>query len=293
MTPTSLDAQHDRIASRAGALMRGFSLEATLPSKAEVDALRDLAPRGTLIYLSSPPKHSPLGLIDAARAVHSAGFAAVPHLAARAFASLKMLDELVARLNGEAGVTRALVIAGDSEHPAGPFVDALALIRGDILQRRGVGEIGIAAYPDGHPRIGDGVLTGALIAKLDAAFMRGLTVHIVTQFCFDAEQILAWLRRVRYSRIDVPVRIGIAGPTSMRGLIRYALRCGVRASLKGMMNPKTAQLVGDVAPDTLIDALGDAVSQLDLEPLAVHLYSFGGVVQTARWATARARGCSV
>src|SRR5262249_4466443 len=124
--------------------------------------------------------------------------------------------------------------------------------------------------------------------KLDEAFGRGLGVHIVTQFCFDPEQILGWLRRIRYSRIDVPVRIGIAGPTSLRGLLRYALRCGVRASLEAAMKPKTATLLGAVSPDPLIDALAHAHSLRNLEPLAVHLFSFGGLVPTASWAAAAA-----
>jgi methylenetetrahydrofolate reductase (NADPH) len=273
-----------RAASRAGALMRGFSVEATMPDRAEIAALGGVLRPGSHVYLSAPPHHPPARLVAAARDVLAAGFVPVPHLAARAFASLAMLDDVVARLVGDAGVDRALVIAGDRDPPSGPFADALALIRSDVLPRRGIFEIGIAAYPDGHPAIPDGVLAAALGDKLDAALVRGLRVHIVTQFCFDAEPIIAWLRRIRYSRIAVPVRIGIAGPASMRGLLRYALRCGVRASLRGMRDPRAARLIGDVAPDALIQALGDARSLLNLEPLVVHLFSFGGLVHTARWA---------
>jgi methylenetetrahydrofolate reductase (NADH) len=278
-----------RAGSRVGELMRGFSVEATMPNRAEIDALREVLRPGTAIYLSAPPNRSPLRLIGAAGEVHAAGFVPVPHIAARAFASVAMFDDVVARLAGEAGVDRALIIAGDRASPAGPFADALALIRSDVLQRRGIVEIGVAAYPDGHPGIADNVLAAALGDKLEAALVRGLGVHIVTQFCFDAEQILAWLRRVRYSRIAVPVRIGIAGPASARSLLRYALRCGVRASLRGMLDPRAVQLIGgDVSPDTLVHALSEAQSLLNLEPLAVHVFSFGGLVHTARWAAAAA-----
>jgi methylenetetrahydrofolate reductase (NADH) len=286
MTTPPQPAGNRRAVSRTSELMRGFSLEATMPSRAEVDALRDLVPPGTLIYLSAPPNQTAERQIAAARDVAAAGYVPVPHVAARGFASRESLDAFMARVSGEAGVTSALVIAGDLAQPAGPFADTLSLIRSDVLQRHGVTEIGIAAYPDGHPQIPDGALTAALAEKLDEAFIRGLGVHIVTQFCFDVEQILAWLRRIRYSRVDVPVRIGIAGPTSVRGLLRYALRCGVRASLKGLMSPKAMQLVGEVAPDALIDTLADARSLRNLEPLAMHFFSFGGLVHTARWAVA-------
>ncbi|HLN10668.1 MAG TPA: methylenetetrahydrofolate reductase [Xanthobacteraceae bacterium] len=281
--PTSGDRP---AACRVGDLMRGFSVEATMPGRAEIEALRGVLRPGSHVYLGAPPNHPPTRLIAVAGEVQAAGFVPVPHLAARAFASLAVLDDVVARLNGEAGVDRALVIAGDRNHPAGAFADALALIRSDVLPRRGILEIGIAAYPDGHPTIADNVLAAALNAKLDAALVRGLGVHIVTQFCFDAEQILGWLRRIRYTRIAVPVRIGIAGPASMRGLLRYALRCGVRASLRGMRDPRAAQLVGDVTPDLLVHELSDARALLNLEPLAVHVFSFGGLLHTARWAAA-------
>jgi methylenetetrahydrofolate reductase (NADPH) len=275
-------------ASRVSDLMRGFSVEATMPKRAEIEALRGVLRPGSYVYLSAPPNHPPSRLIEAASEVLAAGFVPVPHIAARAFASLAMLDDLVARLNGEAGVDRALVIAGDRDPPAGPIADALALIRTDVLQRRGIHEIGISAYPDGHPTIADSALAAALSDKLEAALVRGLGVHVVTQFCFDAEQILGWLRRTRYSRVAVPVRIGIAGPASMRSLLRYALRCGVRASLRHMLDPRAAQLIGTIAPDALVRALGDAGSLLNLEPLAVHVFSFGGLMPTARWAAAMA-----
>jgi methylenetetrahydrofolate reductase (NADPH) len=279
--------QPDETHRVANLLMRDFSLEATLPSRSEIATLRDLIAPGTAIYLSAPANHAPQRQIAAARDVVATGFVAIPHIAARSFASRESLDTHLAQL-GEAGVTRVLAIAGDRVEPAGPFADALALIRSDILERRGIVEIGIAAYPDGHPHIAGHVLAAALTEKLDEAFGRGLGVHIVTQFCFDPEQILGWLRRIRYSRIDVPVRIGIAGPTTLRGLLRYALRCGVRASLEAAMKPKTAQLLGEVSPDALIDALAHAHSLRNLEPLAVHVFSFGGLVRTARWAAAAA-----
>ncbi len=226
MNSAGHEAEAGTIASPVGDLMRGFSIEATMPARAEIDALGEVLHPGTAIYLSAPPNHSALRLKTAAREVHAAGFVPVPHIATRAFSSVDSLDRFVAELNGEAGVTRALVIAGDIERPAGPFADALSLIRSDVLQRRGLTEIGIAAYPDGSPKIPDGVLAAALSDKLEAALIRGLTVHIVTQFCFDAEKILAWLRRIRYARVEVPVRIGGggAGQHARAGALCAALR---------------------------------------------------------------------
>ncbi|MEX0591071.1 MAG: methylenetetrahydrofolate reductase [Xanthobacteraceae bacterium] len=270
--------------------VNGFSLEATFPDQAELDALKASIPASTHVYLSCPPNQLPERLVEYASAVRASGFEPVPHLTARAYIDAAHAGRVLARLNGEAGVTCALVIAGDRDAPVGMFAGALDLIESEVLQRNGIREIGISGYPDGHPKIDDATLARVLMQKLDAAARQNLAVHIATQFCFDAEPILNWLRWLRGEGVGVPVRIGVAGPTSMRALMRYALRCGVRASLKGMLNPKAMQLLGEAAPDGIIRALSEAEDSARLGPLAVHFFSFGGLAATAEWAMGAARG---
>ncbi len=88
--------------------------------------------------------------------------------------------------------------------------------------------IGIAGYPEGHPRIGAEALDRALTEKIAAAEATGLKVEIVTQFCFDPRAMLDYVARLRAFGLDHPVRIGLAGPTSLAALMRYASRCGVQ-----------------------------------------------------------------
>lgn len=271
-------------------VLGGFSLEATFPSVAEIDALQRTAPTGTRIYLSCPPNHAPEPLIEYAAAVRRAGFEPVPHLTARVYADRAALDRVLSRLVSEAGVRSALVIAGDRDDAAGPFAGALDLIESGALEAHGIREIDISGYPDGHPKIDDAILRRVLMQKLGAASARDLAVSITTQFCFEPDAILAWLRGLRTEGISLPVRIGVAGPTSMRALLRFALRCGVRASLKGALNPKALQLFGDVAPDAIIRALAEAPDRARLGPFTVHFFSFGGLVPTADWAVATAAG---
>lgn len=267
-------------------LSRGLSLEATRPSRAELEALARVLAPGTSIYLSAPPAHPATRLAELAVIVRAAGFDPVPHVAARGFADLGSLAAFLARLRGEAGVTRVLAIAGDLDRPAGPLTSALDLIESDLLQRHGVVEVAVAGYPDGHPKIGRDALASALAAKLEALRARGLSARIVSQFCFDAARILGWLRSIRACGIDCPVTIGLAGPTSMRALLRYALRCGVSASLKGMVSGKALQLLGETTPEPLVRALAEAHDWSDLGPLSLHLFSFGGLVHTAQWTQA-------
>ena len=277
---------------RIGALMRGWSLEATRPSESEIASLQAIVAPGTQIYLPAVPTRDPMAHIDAAIRLHAAGFVPVPHVAVRNFATTALLDRFLARMTGEAGVRRVLVIGGDRDHPAGPFRDAVEAIDSGVLQRHGIGEIGIAGYPQGHPRLSEQELDRALKDKIDIAAEIGISVHIVTQFCFAAEPIIAWIGRLRDFGIEHPVRIGLVGPTNLATLLRYARRCGVRASAQGLARQSglAKHFFGMSAPDGLVRALADARAGGHLGKVALHFFSFGGIVATARWAKAVADG---
>ena len=285
--PAGVAGTTDKVATVLG----GFSLEATFPKPAEIDALKRTAPAGTRIYLSCLPNRPPEKLVEFAVNVRNAGFEPVPHLTARAYEDRAAIDRLLGRLAAEAGVHSALVIAGDRDDAAGSYTSALDLIESGALEANGIREIDISAYPDGHPKINDAILRSALADKIAAAARRDLKVNVTTQFCFDADHILAWLRGLRAEGITLPVRVGVAGPTSIPTLMRFALRCGVRASLRGAFNPKAMQLFGGVAaPDTIIRALADAEDRAQLGPVTVHFFTFGGLVSTAEWAKAVSQG---
>jgi hypothetical protein len=72
----------------------------------------------------------------------------------------------------------------------------------------------------------------------------------------------------------------------MPGLLRYARRCGVDASLRGLMSGAAAGLIGNVGPDRIIETLAAAG---DLGDAAPHYFSFGGAIETARYACSTSR----
>jgi len=285
------DVAADAVATIA-AFMRSGSLEATRPNADDVAALKAAAAPGTQIYLSAVLTRPQEEVVAQAARVRAAGLAPVPHLAVRNFASPDALRHFLDRLAGEAGVRRLLVIAGDRAEPAGPFRGALEAIDSGLITRSGITEIGISGYPDGHPRIADHELERVLAAKLEAAAQTGLKPTIVTQFCLDATPIIAWVRRLRAHGIDHPVRIGLAGPTSLTTLMRYAKRCGVRAATQGLARNAglLKHLLGAAAPDGIIRALIEANRDGALGDIAPHLFSFGGIGATARWAAGTAAG---
>jgi methylenetetrahydrofolate reductase (NADPH) len=272
--------------SRIVALMAGFSLEATRPSDADIAALGTL-PRGTRIYLSALPNRPPHEAVSNAIKVRTAGLEPVPHLPVRNFETAAALDDLLARLNGEAAVDSVLVIAGDRAE-CGPFRRALDAIDSGVLRRRGMRSIGIAGYPQGHPRIGDDELKRALAEKIAAAEATGLAVEIVTQFCFDAPAILDFIARVRAFGFEHRLRIGLVGPTNFTSLMRYAARCGVRTSTQALARRSglMRQMFAMATPDDLIRALAEAAPA----GIVPHFFSFGGIAATGRWTRAVADG---
>ena len=264
---------------------RSFSIEATRPNAAEIAALADILPPGTPVYFSAVPTIEPPELIAAAALLRKSGLEPVVHIAARRLRAAADLQDLLKSLRGEADIRRLLVIGGDVD-AAGPFPDALAVIQKGRLREAGIAEIGIGAYPEGHARIPAGRLEAALDEKIAAATAHGLGVHIVSQFSFSPERVLAWLKQLRACGITRPVKVGMAGPTSMPALLRYARRCGVNASLRGLMSGAAAGLIGNIGPDRIVETLSLAG---DLGDAAPHYFSFGGAVETARYACSTSR----
>lgn len=263
-----------------------FSLEATRPKSAEIDRLRGILRPGTPIYLSSVAGKNPADLVTFAAMIRAAGFEPVPHIAARRIASAQSLKDFLARLHGEANVTRALVIAGDRDEVAGPYADAQSVIQSGALRAAGLTEIGISGYPEGHPSIARDKLDAAMQAKIAAAVAGGLAVHIVSQFCFDPPRIIAWLRALRARGISQPVRVGLVGPTHLSALIRFAKRCGVQASLRGLIRSGAFwSFLRPPHPGAALRALRRTEGLGEVRP---HFFSFGGIPETARYAVKHA-----
>lgn len=263
-----------------------FSLEATRPDADEIARLAGILPPATQVYVTAVPTVGPSELIAIAASLRRAGLEPVAHIAARRLISAAALEHLLKGLCGEAGVRRLLVIGGDVDS-SGPFSDALTVIQKGGLRAAGIEEIGIGAYPEGHPRIPAGRLEASLDEKIANAVALGLRVHIVSQFSFSGERIIAWLKQLRTCGIVQPVKVGLAGPTSVPALIRYARRCGVNASLRGLMSGAASGLIGHVGPGRILEMLAAAGNLGDIAP---HYFSFGGTIETARYACNAAHG---
>lgn len=268
------------------AVLNDISLEAVMPGAGEVHDAASALPTGTAIYLTDLPNRPEDKFAQVTTGIFMRGLKPVPHVAARNVLSEKKLGDLLSRLSSSAGVDRIMLIGGDRPRSAGPFEHAIEVIESGILEASGIREIGVAAYPEGHPNISEDILRASLRDKLEAADRAGLKAHIVTQFCFDAWPVVTWLRSLRASGIHNQVRVGMAGPASIPSLMKFAQRCGVRASVKGFARHAASigKLLTQATPAEMVNDLAEAAASENLGEIAAHFYSFGGLPQAAKWA---------
>jgi methylenetetrahydrofolate reductase (NADPH) len=109
-------------------------------------------------------------------------------------------------------------------------------------------------------------------------------VSLVTQFGFEAQPILRWIAALRSEGIACPVHVGIAGPARVTTLAKFAIRCGVGASLRALARGHTAfaRIMTEAGPDALIGEL--VAGETTGAPIeGLHIFTFGGVRRTAQW----------
>ena len=275
--------------SSVAEMLQGYSIEVNPRDSKIVDAASARLDPGTEVFLTWIPGANPMKMVAAATKLRRAGLLPVPHIAARIIESAAQLEQLAARFAGDAGVDRVLIVGGDREKPAGPYDSSLAVMRSGALQKVGITRTAIGGFPEGNPNIPDALLDEALSAKVDFARSTGLQLSIVTQFCFEAEPIIKWIRRLRASGIDVPVSVGLAGPAGLIALTRYAIRCGVGNSLRVLTEkPSFAKLLIEKGPEPIIRELAANTessngSAFPLEIARLHFFVFGGFNNTVDW----------
>jgi methylenetetrahydrofolate reductase (NADPH) len=272
-------------------MLRGYSIEVNPSQSKVVDAATTRLAPGTEVFLTWIPNTNPMSMVEPAAKLHSAGLLPVPHVGARHLVSAAQLEDLAARFVEEAGVDRVLIIGGDRAEPAGPYDSSLAVMRTEVFQKLGVTRIAVSGFPEGNPNISDIVLEDALTAKVNFARENGLQLSIVTQFCFKAEPIVEWLQRLRARGIDIPVRVGLAGPAGILTLTRYALHCGVGNSLHVLTeHPSFARLLTENGPEPILRGIAASAdpgdSALPLGIAGLHFYVFGGFNKTLDWINA-------
>lgn len=271
-------------------ILANASIEVMARDASVAQRVRAHFPPGADVHVTFLPDDTVVHLESGCVRLSEMGYNPVPHLTARNIPDRGSLERNLARLSANAGVSRALLIGGDVDRPRGEFSASVDVMRTGLLERYGIRSVRLAGHPEGHPAVEDRELDAALLDKIAYARDHGLSPEIVTQFCFEAEPILDWLRHIRALGIDAPVRLGVAGPAGTATLLRFAVRCGIGNSLRALRRPASiGKLIGDTTPDEVLGDVADRIRTERLGPIAgIHIYMFGGIQKTAEW-LARAR----
>ncbi len=271
-------------------LARNASIETSTRNVADVGGYARMLPPGSDVYVTFLPGTPYHHILSTATRLRQVGLNPVPHLAARRFASAAAVADFLGRLRDEAGVARVLLVAGDSDAAAGPFHSTLQVLETGVFQDCGIRSIGVAGYPEGHRRISQRALDDALDRKIRYAEAHGLGLFVVSQFCFEAQRVLGWLALLRARGVTLPVRIGVAGPASVRTLLAYALRCGIGASMKALGSQPVSlnRMLARHGPDDLVRAIAPQADALGAAGL--HLFAFGNFADSAQWIREAAAG---
>ena len=281
-----MDTTSTDLELRIAALAAGASIETATRDLNEIaDYPAQLAP-GTAVYVGWLPTYTAKQIVSVVRRVHRAGLEPVPHIAVRRLTSPAYAEDFLARLAGETGVSKVLVIAGDAPRAVGPYESSSDFLRTGMLARHGIVRVGLGGHPEGNPRAPGVDLDRLLLDKLALARRLDLDPFVVTQFCFDAPAIAAWIARMRGLGVDCEIRIGLAGLASVQTLLGYATRCGIGASIRALKTSPVSltRLAMRVTPEEMLRRLVPLVDDSHRrELLRLHLYPFGGFVETARW----------
>ncbi|MBN9605627.1 MAG: methylenetetrahydrofolate reductase [Actinomycetales bacterium] len=270
----------------AARLLDGFSLEMTGKDVEGLAEAAPLLPAGTRVNVTFLGNEDLEMRLAAARAVLAHGLVPVPHISARRIRSAAELEEFLAALREAGAHEHVFAVGGDPAEPQGPYASSLELIRSGLLAEHGVREVSIAGYPEGHPDIADAELWSALVDKSAELAQQGLGSVVLTQFAFDTDPVLTWIRAVRDAGIDATLRIGTPGPAGIKRLVSFATRFGVGAN--AMIVKKygfsLTNLMGTAGPERFVADLGARLEEgPDAGPVGLHFYTFGGLPATARW----------
>jgi methylenetetrahydrofolate reductase (NADPH) len=279
-------------------LMQKTTVEVTPGGAAKVADFRTILRPGCTVYVTFLPGSDFADTVATVRRLKEEGFNPVPHFAARSIPSAKFLEENLASLQGETGVTEGLLIGGGVDQPVGDFGSSIEVLQTGLFEKYGMQKMGLAGHPEGSPDISPADCALAIKQKNDFAKQTDLSLYLATQFAFEAAPIFAWEKQIRAAGNELPVHIGVPGLATIKTLMRHAAHCGVGASVRFLTrNPMNmvklslkdsflGQFVN--APSSEPSQLmRDIVTGVDSDPDCLiaqcHLYPLGGLVKSAQW----------
>ncbi len=245
-----------------------------LPFRSTIDQIEFL-PNAAKVTITASPAKGIEPTLEYATALAQRRIEVAPHIAARSIGDRAHLSQVLDTL-AAADIRRIFVIGGDAKE-AGEFPDALSLIQAIEALGDPFAEIGVAAYPDGHPFIPDDLLRQALKDKQPYAS------YMTTQMCFDPVIISNWIAEVRAAGITLPIHVGMPGIAPLHKLISIAAQIGVGDSARFLLKNTRLLRRSAYSPDKLIMGLAEVIADPTAKIEALHCSTFNQVESTEAW----------
>lgn len=271
-------------------LLKNYSIE-VMPRTAErIESFSNLLPKGTRVYIAHIEGTPIEDMIKTAVRLTDASYEVMPHFPARIIKNKQILSDWINRYKNEANVDQALVLAGGIPKAIGDFDSSIQLIETGLFDKADFKRIHFAGHPEGNKDIDpDGTFNNvnrALKWKQDYSNQTNAAVCLTTQFSFDTKPILKWTNDLRDMGITLPVHIGVAGPAKLQTLLKFAIECGVGASL-GVLKKRARDITKLLLPYEPTELL----NQLEIERLGqssfnieqIHFFPLGGIKTNALW----------
>jgi methylenetetrahydrofolate reductase (NADPH) len=290
MTPNSFAVNGDTKSTKNGisALLQDCSIEVLPRTIVKIDRFADLLPVGRRVYIAHIAGSTIDEMVVTAARLRAEGYQPMPHIPARLVRDVATLKEWIARYQGEADVKQALLLGGGRRQPVGSFTDSMQLVETGVFD--GFERLHFAGHPEGNRDIdndgSDRQLMAALHWKQAFNERSDAAVALVTQFCFDPVPVVQWSQRLSQEGIDLPVHLGVAGPTKLQTLMKFALSCGIGPSVKVLQKRArdVRKLLLPYEPTEFLEALAVALRDHPSMPITqLHFFPLGGIAASANW----------
>ncbi|MCZ8152810.1 MAG: methylenetetrahydrofolate reductase [Rhodobacteraceae bacterium] len=272
------------------AFLKGFSIEVMPRTAEKVESFRDILPAGTRVYIAHIDGTPIEDMVATAKRLNAEGYPVMPHFPARIIKDKATLIDWVARYKGEADVKQGLILAGGVPQPVGDFHTSMQLLESGAFD--GFERLHVAGHPEGNKDIdpdgSDKMVMEAARWKSAFAERTDAKMAMATQFCFEADPVIAWVDRLQAEGIKLPVHIGVAGPAKLQTLIKFAIACGVGPSLRVLQKRAmdVTKLLLPYEPTEFVGALAaHKAKNPDFGIESVHFFPLGGIKTNATWTT--------
>lgn len=271
------------------AFLKGYSIEVMPRTAEKVEDFRALLPRGTRVYIAHIDGTPIEDMVATAKRIAGEGYDVMPHFPARIIKDKATLTDWVGRYK-DVGVRQGLLLAGGVTHPVGDYATSMQLLESGAFA--GFDRLHVAGHPEGNKDIdpdgSDKMVMEA--ARWKSAFSEhtDAKMAMATQFCFEAAPVIAWVNRLQAEGVKLPVHIGVAGPAKLQTLIKFAISCGVGASLR-VLQKRAMDVTKLLLPYEPTDFVAELAAHKAANPgfgiEQVHFFPLGGIKTNAQWVT--------